>query len=123
MFIYDHCHIGDGVCLESAIIPGCKHKSFIWFRFLTKNLVSKAKAIEIAKYLEENGHVYSTTSDKVFFPNRMAAPPAMVEAVYNFVSNNDSEIGVTDTEIADGLGRKYFILFLSMKYTHSKILL
>ena len=77
------------------------------FRFIKVLLVSKTKAIELAKFLEESGHVYSTVSEDVFFPTEIRVPGYMVETVYNFIANADNAHGVSNGQIISSSGCKF----------------
>ena len=69
-------------------------------------LVSKEKTFAIVKYLEDAGHIYTTTSEYVVFPLNFKAPKEITDSIYQLIANTTSEIGTSDSEIAQTLDRK-----------------
>ena len=68
--------------------------------------MSKTRAIEIAKYLEQSGALYTTETDRTFFPHEITVPEDMVEKVFEFIAATKLEYGVCDTIIARALDCK-----------------
>ena len=63
----------------------------------------KEKIIAITEILEDNGFIYSTTTKTTFYPLNVDVPDEVTTKIYQFISKSESEIGVSDSEIAMSL--------------------